>query len=249
MNKFFTIVTICFNSEKTIRKTIESIISQDKSLFEYIIIDGGSKDGTTSIIKEYIHHIDLFITEPDKGISDAFNKGIRHSSGQYIWFINSDDVLESSALNNIYFHIANNKIFGGDVFYADIYYLYPGIGKYKAIANLSGIWDSMTIFHPSLFVRSEILNSVGAFSLDYRYAMDCELIHRLIKFKAKFIYIPYAPSTMLVGGISGQHYVRACLEFFKSSITHNKPTFSLLHSTVLLIFKKFILQTLRKLKW
>ena len=249
MNKIFTIVTICFNSEKSIRKTIESIIAQTRDLYEYIIIDGGSNDRTVSIINEYIEDIDLFVTEDDKGISDAFNKGIRYSTGKYIWFINSDDVLEVNSLNNIYLHIANKKLFGVDVFYTDIYYFYPGIGKFKAIANLSGIWDSMKIFHPGLLVSSEILDSVGAFSLEYKYAMDCELVHRLIKFNASFIYIPYAASTMLVGGVSGQHYVRACLEFFKSSITHNRITFSLVYSTLLLISKKLILNILGRLKW
>ena len=88
-----SIVTITFNSEHTVEETIKSVISQDYPNLEYIIIDGASKDGTLAVVDKYRGKIAKVISEPDNGISDAFNKGIRHSTGDIIGIINSDDVL------------------------------------------------------------------------------------------------------------------------------------------------------------
>ena len=99
-----SVITISYNSKDTIEKTINSVISQDYDNKEYIVIDGGSKDGTTDIIRQYSSDICFFVSEPDHGISDAFNKGIRHATGDLIVLINSDDYLLPEALKNVAQH-------------------------------------------------------------------------------------------------------------------------------------------------
>ena len=93
---FFTIVTVCWNSDKTISRTIESVLEQDFKDYEYVIVDGGSTDNTIDIIKAYEPRFEgklKYKSEPDKGIYDAFNKGIERATGKYIWLVNSDDYI------------------------------------------------------------------------------------------------------------------------------------------------------------
>ena len=96
-----SIITITFNSEKTLEETIESVLSQNYPNLEYLIIDGGSSDGTLEIVKRYKDKIDFVISEPDRGISDAFNKGIRYATGEIVGIINSDDLLLPDALHKV----------------------------------------------------------------------------------------------------------------------------------------------------
>ena len=101
MQPKISIVTITFNSESTVEDTIKSVVSQDYPNLEYIIIDGGSKDGTLEIVDRYRDRIAKVVSEPDKGISDAFNKGIRNATGDIIGIINSDDILLPGALSAV----------------------------------------------------------------------------------------------------------------------------------------------------
>ena len=98
MNPKISIITITFNSEKTLEDTILSVVNQDYDNLEYLIIDGGSKDNTLQVIEKYKEKIAVVISEPDKGISDAFNKGVKLASGDIIGLINSDDILCEDAL-------------------------------------------------------------------------------------------------------------------------------------------------------
>ena len=100
-NPKITIITICYNSAQTIEKTICSIVSQDYANLEYIIVDGLSTDNTMGIVEKYRDQIDVILSEKDNGISDAFNKGIRHATGDVIVMINSDDTLLPGALSQV----------------------------------------------------------------------------------------------------------------------------------------------------
>ncbi len=104
-----SVITVCFNSEKTIARTIESVINQHYSDLEYIIIDGGSKDKTVEIINKYRNELSYFISEPDQGISDAFNKGIRVATGDIIGIINSDDWYENGIFKLVNEMFLQNK--------------------------------------------------------------------------------------------------------------------------------------------
>ena len=112
--KKITIITICFNSAESIERTIKSVCNQKNDQVEYIIIDGKSTDNTLEIIENYKNNIDKIISEKDEGIYDAYNKGINNASGDYIMFLNSDDWLDSSALEKIQYAIHTKK----DVYYS-----------------------------------------------------------------------------------------------------------------------------------
>jgi glycosyltransferase involved in cell wall biosynthesis len=107
--KLISIITVTLNAEETIEKTINSVISQKKSNCEYIIIDGGSTDNTINIIKKYNAHINIFISEIDNGIYDAFNKGLKNSNGCIIGFINSGDIYFPKALEIVEKYFFNNS--------------------------------------------------------------------------------------------------------------------------------------------
>ena len=98
---FFSIITISYNSEKTIEKTIKSVLSQDYNKYEYIIVDGMSTDRTLDIVNKYSKYIEKVICEKDEGISDAFNKGIKAAKGDYILLLNSDDVMIDNVLREV----------------------------------------------------------------------------------------------------------------------------------------------------
>ncbi len=101
----FSIITVCWNSDKTISRTIESVLGQDFQDYEYLIVDGDSTDRTIDIIKTYEPQFNgklKYKSEPDKGIYDAFNKGIERATGKYIWLVNSDDFIEPGVLGKLY---------------------------------------------------------------------------------------------------------------------------------------------------
>ena len=97
-----SIVTICFNSASTVEETIKSVLGQDYPYIDYVMIDGGSTDGTVDIINRYAERLGYFCSEPDKGISDAFNKGVKRAKGDIVCIINSDDILLPGAFPKMF---------------------------------------------------------------------------------------------------------------------------------------------------
>ena len=130
----FSIVTICYNSEETIEETIQSVIMQDYSDYEYIIVDGASTDNTLQIVNKYRGSISKCISEADKGISDAFNKGIELAEGEYITFLNSDDIMLPGTLS--YVSKALNK--NTDIIFGNVL-IFGGIINRNEYTNLKGI--------------------------------------------------------------------------------------------------------------
>ena len=199
-----SIVTVCLNSEKTIRDTIESVIHQNYSNLQYIIVDGLSSDQTLNIINEYRDKISVVISEKDKGISDAFNKGILQADGEVIGIINSDDKLAEGCLRKIDKWLENdtdvlygNMVGFGDDIQASIYK--PGIPK--------DLKKRMVLFHPSTFIRKTAYEKYGLYSLNFRYCMDRELLLRMYTKGAKFQYINETLSNYRTGGVSDSRYL------------------------------------------
>lgn len=198
-----SIITISFNSAKTIEKTILSVINQTYENIEYIIIDGGSTDGTIDIIKKYQDKITYWISEPDRGISDAFNKGILASHGNIIGIINSDDWYEIDAIESVIkldeqhnadFYIGAvryyNKYNNNFIFYPDKNYRRK-IKYYMPHMN-----------HPATFFKKEVYNKVGLYDVKYKYAMDYDLFLRVVLNKNNGYLTNQIFSNMLSGGIS-----------------------------------------------
>ena len=171
-----SIITVAFNSAKTIKGTIESIISQDYNNIEYLIIDGGSTDGTMDIVKSYSEHVKYYVSEPDNGIYDAMNKGIRAATGDVIGILNSDDFYPNSfVLSNV------TKLFqkySCDAVYGDLVYVKANdINKIKRYwqageYSTSKIKNGWMLPHPTFFVKKKIYIRYGLYDTDLKTAAD-----------------------------------------------------------------------------
>ena len=171
-----SVITVCFNSETTIKRAIDSVINQDYDNFEYIIIDGNSCDSTKSIIEKYKQKIAYFVSEPDEGISDAFNKGIKYSTGDIICIVNSDDVMPYGALTRF------SKYYDSSI---DVYRgseLIKGGGKKNIVLHPSLRYPRIPMFfhscHMATFISKWAFDKYGLYDNDYKIAMDRELLFR-----------------------------------------------------------------------
>jgi glycosyltransferase involved in cell wall biosynthesis len=207
-----SIITVSYNSEKTIENTIKSIIAQDCPLIEYIIVDGGSIDGTKNIIQKYIGEIDQYVSEPDKGIYDAMNKGINLASGDIIGILNSDDIFASNAIISDIVNVfsSNPEI---DAVYGNITYF-----KNESPGKVVRTWITKPYYpkffdngevppHPSLFVRKNVYNSIGAYFPDFKITSDYEFMLRAFKvYNYKPYYLNKFIVNMRMGGESTKSF-------------------------------------------
>jgi len=217
-----SIITIVFNSEKYLEETIRSVIKQDYPRVEYIIVDGGSSDGSLEIIRKYEDRIARFVSEPDSGIADAMNKGVRMSSGEIIGIIHSDDYYaDSTVLRRIAEAFAHSP--GVKALYGIQDYIDPATGKtlltWGRESEPSEIKKRMYIPHPTLFVKKEVYDAIGLFRLDYRVAMDYEFAIRLTKYTRPY-FLNYKIACMRDMGTSGKQYLKSFREVVKALTEH-----------------------------
>lgn len=200
-----SLITVTYNVRATINRCIESVITQKYKNVEYIIIDGGSKDGTVELINAYKNHVTVFVSEPDKGVYDAMNKGIRLATGDIVGTLNaddffaSDDILESVAAM---FAEQNADITYGDLDYVDeqgkIIRKWRSNNYKKGIFNLG--WMPP---HPTFYCKRELFERFGYYSLDYGTAADYELMLRFMHMKSiRIRYINKVMVKMQCGGLS-----------------------------------------------
>jgi len=206
-NLKISIITVAFNSAKTIRDTISSIIKQDYKNVEYIVIDGNSTDETNLIVSEFKENVDVHISENDKGIYDAMNKGIKLATGDVIGILNSDDFYPNSyILSNVIKTFNMNKC---EAVYGDLVYVnaqntskikrYWQSGPYTT-KKLKNGW---MLPHPTFFVKSSIYKKFGLYNTSLHMAADYDMIIRLLyKFNISAKYIPMILVKMRVGGAS-----------------------------------------------
>ncbi len=183
-----TIITVTFNAVESIGDTILSVINQTYPNIEYIIIDGGSTDGTLDIIKKNKDYIDLLVSEPDKGIYDAMNKGIGFASGEWVNFMNSGDkfYLNSTILNLFSKKIQDNKL----VVYGDVCLSFENNIYLMPASSIDKLDFELPFCHQSTFVRSSYLKG-NTFSLNYKVSSDYNLFYNIYKQgKNSFLYIP-----------------------------------------------------------
>lgn len=203
-----SIITPCYNAAKTIVRTMDSVLAQTVSPFEYIIIDGGSTDGTVEIAKSH-PAVTYVISEKDKGIADAFNKGIALSSGDAIGIINSDDWYEPEAIEKATAGLADSSV---GVFHGALQY-WNGSERYACFyPNIQMITKEMTVNHPTVFIKKCIYETYGYFDDSYRYAMDYELMLRLWIRNVKFVHDNTVIANMALSGISDEHWIAAYRE-------------------------------------
>lgn len=207
-----SIITPCLNSEKTIEQTINSVLNQRYTDFEYIIVDGNSSDHTVDIIKEYIPLFGgrmRYISEKDDGIYDAMNKGIKLARGNVIGIINSDDWYEKDALEKVVKFFSHNDT---DVIYGKMNILTENaqLEEYP-VGDLSALWYKMVIPHPTVFVRTEIYKRYGVFNTQYNLSADYELMLRFYNENVKFLFIDSVLANFRSGGES-QHNRFQCIK-------------------------------------
>ncbi len=197
-----SIITVLFNGEEYLEHATQNIANQIYTNIEYIIIDGGSTDKTIDIIKKYEENIDFFISELDKGIYDAMNKGIKKAKGKYIGLLNSDDYYEPDAIEIITNKINTQPDF--DFFFgnANIINEYIQKKKLQKSVNHKNIKKDFSIIHPTVFVKKETYTKYGLFDISYKIAADYELLLRFYKKNCKFLYINKTITNFRDGGMS-----------------------------------------------
>ena len=216
-----TLITACYNSAATIRTCFDSVLSQQGVEVEYIVVDGGSKDDTVGVVKDFDRKVResglqnvtfKWISEPDKGMYDAINKGIAMATGDIVGILNADDVLAS---NDTLAHIAAAFTPDVDALYADIRFVRTGdsletLRVARTVRYCSAAkWKpwmfrfAAMVPHPSFYVRRECFSRLGGYSLDYRICADFELeLRYLYLAKLKSVYLPECVVVMRMGGAS-----------------------------------------------
>ena len=220
-----TVVTISFNSVRTIGKTIDCIKAQDYPFIEYVVIDGDSNDGTVEVLRSRNRDIDLWISESDGGISDAFNKGIGLASGEYVAILNSDDWLEPEHLSIAVAELRRRSI---DYVFGDlVLHSHDGREVHRFVgepAYRNRIAHYMPfINHPSVVARYSAYEKIGLFDLSLTTAMDYDWLLRLHNSGGEGLYLPRLTAHMTLDGQSDRNFYSALSEVRKISIRFGHP--------------------------
>jgi len=241
----FSIITICYNAEKTIADTIKSVVEQNYPNIEYIIIDGGSKDLTLKAIEPYKYKIATLVSEPDKGLYDALNKGLKLATGDIIGLLHADDFY---ADNNVLAYIESlfedNKTMECISSSVNIYKNNIFNKQYRLYkATRFKLWQfrlGMQPPHPGFFFKKEVLQKVGLFNTNFKISGDFDWLLRTIKVnKAKVMYTPFISVSMRHGGVSSSG--------FKSTFLMNKENLKSikangLNSNLIIIYLKYFIK-------
>ena len=238
-----SIVTVCYNSIDTIERTIQSVLAQDYDNIEYIVIDGGSTDGTVEVIKKYADCISHWISEPDNGIYDAMNKGIALATGEWIHFRNSGDFfLRRESLTKFFLTpIAEDimVVHGNCIYYDD-----SGWFEQTPPSLRVSYKKEIPVLHPASFVRASVQKKIP-FDLQYRSSADYDFFYKCCQEGLKYEYRPIAIVAFAEGGFSS-NWERAFWEDCKLQGLTNTPT-GKLHA-YLLFFQKKLMYICSKLK-
>ncbi len=202
-----SIITVAYNAEKTIEGTIQSVADQDHPDIEYLIIDGASKDGTLAICDRHRDTITQLVSEPDKGIYDAMNKGLARATGDYIGILNADDFYADPGVISAL--VAKLKETGADSLYGDLVMVDPDnldkIVRYYSAKNftLSRFEKGDMPPHPTFFVRRSIYEQHGNFKTHFKIGSDFDLMLRFLYIqKISSTYLPMTMVRMRTGGVS-----------------------------------------------
>jgi len=222
-----SIITVVRNNKETIKDAIESVLNQNYKNIEYIIIDAVSTDGTVEIVKNYGNKISKFVSEPDKGLYDAMNKGIKLATGDIVGILNSDDLyIDNTVISKVVNAFEEQKV---DAIFADLIFVHPN-NLNKTVRHYSSEKFHPSKFaygwmpaHPTFFVKKGCYEKYGLYKTDYKIAADYELLTRFLhRYKISYYYLPEILIKMRTGGISTQNLksnwilnkeiIRACAE-------------------------------------
>lgn len=215
-----SVITVVRNGVSVIAECIESVLAQRIKNLEYIVIDGASTDGTLEIIRRYGDMVSVCISEPDHGLYDAMNKGLRLARGRYIHFLNADDrYVAPDTLSKLLPQLDENTVCYGAMIYQEI------DGRQRRLGSPFSWSRELIESHvpqPTLFVPSQLYREVGEFDLEYRIAADYDMVLRLARrFPMRFVDQPV--TRMMAGGISYTQMGRTFQEAARVSIRHGRP--------------------------
>lgn len=210
-----TVITIVYNNVRDIERTINSVLRQTYKKIEYIIIDGKSTDGTLGVIEKYKEGISKIVSEPDKGIYDAMNKGLALATGDYVLFMNSgDEIYDEHTVENVFAAAAGADIYYGETeMYNDNW---ESLGKRRHEAPEEFDWTSfkygMNVSHQAIYVRRSI---TSPYDLNYKYSSDIDWIIKAAKKASNIVNVNRYVAKYLVGGISKKKHRESLKERFK----------------------------------
>jgi glycosyltransferase involved in cell wall biosynthesis len=220
-----SIITVVFNNKRYIERAILSVLNQTYKNIEYIVVDGGSTDGTLDIIEKHRNEINYFISEPDRGLYDAMNKGIKKASGDWVIMLNSDDHYVSNDAIRRVAEVLDNS--GKNFYYFTMVHEMPNGEKrtYKHPINWLNkfkLWYSAYIPHMTLFVMKKQYDEIGLYDTNFKIAADHDLILRLLKkYKPVFCDIPL--TIMRIGGVSSENEEITFRDFRDVTIKNGLP--------------------------
>jgi len=235
-----SIVTVTFQAEEFIDRTVQSLLNQTSQAFEYIIIDGGSKDQTLRILDSYADRVNTLISKPDKGLYDAMNKGIRVAQGEYLWFMNAGDTLADERLIEDLIPILEQK---PDVVYADAYFVNQ-VGQIRGLRSTltphvlpttlhwRDMQKGMVVCHQSFIAKKEIVPEYVQNNL----SADVDWEIKILKKASDIRFFPRPLSCYLEGGISNQLLKKSLMDRFIVLKNHFGWT-TTLWSHVLILFR------------
>ena len=226
-----SVITAAYNSERTIRDTFVSLAEQTHAQVEHILVDGGSSDSTMAIANANANRINKLVSEPDSGIYDAMNKGIRLGSGDIIGTLNADDVYaDRQVLERVAAVFADPTV---DVCYGDLVYVSPGnlnqiLRIWKASDYSQGLFlRGWVPPHPTFFVRRSVYEKHGGFDLSFPLAADFELMLRFLHcLRLKSVYIPHTLVKMRLGGATNKNLKNIFnqnVEIYRAGQKNNVP--------------------------
>jgi glycosyltransferase involved in cell wall biosynthesis len=243
-----SIITICYNRKATIAKAIESVLNQDHPNIEYIIIDGNSTDGTQDIIESYSGKITTYISEPDKGMYDALNKGLQLATGDLVGLMHSDDEFyDSTIVSKIV--AAFKKAPHTDGIYGNGIYI-TNDAEEKIVRNRIGgeynfekLKSGWLPLHPTVYLKKSLIEKYGVYDLNFKIASDTEFLLRyLYKHKIKMSYLNTYVVKMRMGGLSTS-YKRAfevLVEDYNIYKYHGLAAFSVVFQKKIIALKQYI---------
>ena len=209
-----SIITVTYNNFDDLDRTLNSL--NNIQGIEKIVVNGGKCTKT----KDYLSDFDgIAISEPDQGISDAFNRGIKATTGELVAVLNSDDFWTGCTIKILLEAIERNPV--GDIYSGQIRFVDSSTGRsYLRSPDLRRMERRMNLFHPALFVRRSCYDQVGMYSEDYQFAMDADWCHRAMKSNVRFAFVDGVLANMVLGGKSDVHYKKS-LEEYRRSLVNN----------------------------
>ncbi len=220
-NPKVSIITVVFNNKENFIKTIKAVRNQKYDNLEFVVIDGGSTDGTLEVIKSGNDVIDYFISEKDNGIYDAMNKGLNKATGEFVWFVNSGDIpSEDDILQKVFLNGSDGDVYYGDIEMVDEEGNSFGNRTLKVPPkelNWKKMIDGMVVSHQSMIARRSLCED---YNINYKYVADIDWAIKLLKKSNKVINTNLTLSKFLIGGFSRKYTMKSLKERFRMLCKH-----------------------------